>query len=124
MLLIGTDTLKAVSISSFTGEDIVEIQCHGSIAVISSILSGLSTLNDFRPARAGEFTRRGFLNNKYDLTEVESLSDLLQAETEKQREQAILGYSGQLNQQCNTWKSQLIDCLSYMEVCSILPPSY
>lgn len=72
---------------SFTGEDCCEFQVHGGLAVISSILNGLQNVPNLRPAEPGEFTRRAFNGGKLDLTEVEGLSDLLQAETEMQRRQ-------------------------------------
>ncbi|KAK8812180.1 hypothetical protein WA158_007414 [Blastocystis sp. Blastoise] len=100
---------------SFTGENVVELQVHGGPAVISSILNALGTFPNFRQARAGEFTRRGFLNEKFDLTEVEALGDLLQAETEKQREQAIAGYTGTITSLCSQWRTTLINCLGYIE---------
>lgn len=76
--------------SSFTGEDCCEFQVHGSVAVVSAIMKSLSTVESLRPAEPGEFTRRAFHSGKLDLTEVEGLADLLQAETEMQRKQVIL----------------------------------
>lgn len=73
--------------SSFTGEDCFELQVHGSIAVIKSILNMLSKFKNVRLANPGEFAKRAFLNGKLDLTEVEGLADLLQSETEAQRKQ-------------------------------------
>lgn len=78
--------------NSFTGEDSLELQVHGSIAVTSAIMRALGTLPNVRLASPGEFTRRAFHNGKLDLTEVEGLSDLLQAETEIQRKQARFTY--------------------------------
>ncbi|MBP5616169.1 MAG: tRNA uridine-5-carboxymethylaminomethyl(34) synthesis GTPase MnmE, partial [Alphaproteobacteria bacterium] len=66
---------------SFTGEDIVEIQTHGSLAVLRSVLGSLAEIDDFRLAEPGEFTRRAFYQNKMDLTEAEGLADLIDAET-------------------------------------------
>lgn len=74
---------------SFTGEDSCELQVHGSLAVIRSILNMLSTFSNVRLANPGEFTKRAFINGKLDLTEVEGLADLLQAETEAQRKQVM-----------------------------------
>ena len=61
--------------NSFTGEDVVEIQCHGSKAVLSSILDSLAKIPNFRLAEPGEFSKRAFYNNKMDLTEAEGLAD-------------------------------------------------
>lgn len=72
---------------SFTGEDSCEFHVHGGVAVVNGILDALASLPDFKLAEPGEFTRRAFLNGKLDLTEVEGLADLLQAETEAQRKQ-------------------------------------
>ena len=66
---------------SFTGEDIVEFQTHGSRAVINSVLSALSEIDGFRYALAGEFSKRAFYNHKMDLTQAEGLADLIDAET-------------------------------------------
>jgi tRNA modification GTPase len=67
--------------SSFTGEDVVELQLHGSIAVVKAVLALLSTFPNTRLAEPGEFTRRAMENGKLDLTQVEGLGDLLEAET-------------------------------------------
>ena len=75
--------------SSFTGEDVVELHCHGGKATIGAILRVLSDTKDCRMAEAGEFSRRAFENGKMDLTELEGLSDLIAAETEAQRKQAL-----------------------------------
>jgi tRNA modification GTPase len=80
--------------TSFTGEDCAEFQCHGGPAVIARLLGRLSGFPQSRPAEAGEFSRRAFLNGKLDLTEVESLADLIAAETELQRRAAIDGAAG------------------------------
>ena len=70
---------------SFTGEDVVEFQVHGSIAVVKRLLAVLSMIEGCRAADAGEFSRRAFLNGRMDLIEVEALGDLLSAETEAHR---------------------------------------
>ena len=79
---------------SFTGEDMVEISIHGSNAVIKKILNVLSKIKGARLATPGEFTRRAFENNKLDLTQVEAIADIVNAETEMQRKQAISHLSG------------------------------
>lgn len=74
---------------SFTGEDTVEFQTHGGPAVVLAVLNALAKTPGCRHAEAGDFTRRAFFNNKLDLTEVEGLGDLIHAETEAQRKQAL-----------------------------------
>ncbi len=81
---------------SFTGEEMVEINCHGSLAVISKISKTLDLLG-LRLAEPGEFTKRALLNNKLDLIQTESLADLINAETDKQRSLAISNLSGKLS---------------------------
>ena len=71
--------------NSFTGDDVVELHTHGSISVISKLMSVLSERQNCRFSRPGEFTQRAFHNGKLDLTEVEGLDDLLNAETDTQR---------------------------------------
>ena len=100
---------------SFTGEDCVEIQCHGSKAVITAILDSLSTLPDFRMATQGEFTKRAFLNKKMDLTEVDALLDLINSETEIQRKSALLQMEGNLKEVYKNWRSELLKIYSYLE---------
>lgn len=73
--------------NSFTGEDSCEFQVHGSVAVIETLLRSLGGIDDVRLAEPGEFVRRAFHNGKLDLTEVEGLADLINAETELQRKQ-------------------------------------
>ncbi|MDC0232850.1 tRNA uridine-5-carboxymethylaminomethyl(34) synthesis GTPase MnmE [Pelagibacteraceae bacterium] len=82
---------------SFTGEDVVEINCHGGVAVINKISKTFEKLG-LRLAEPGEFTKRALLNNKLDLVKTESISDVINAETEKQREVAIKNLSGGLSQ--------------------------
>lgn len=74
---------------SFTGEDIVELQIHGSKAVISGVLSSLSRLEGFRMAEPGEYSKRAFYNGKMDLTQAEGLADLIDAETAEQQKYAM-----------------------------------
>ena len=82
--------------NSETGEDVAELQLHGGRAVIAATLAALARLPDLRPAEAGEFTRRAFENGKLDLTAVEGLADLVAAETEGQRRQALRQLQGAL----------------------------
>ena len=81
---------------SFTGEEMVEIYCHGSTAIISKISETLEFLG-LRLAEPGEFTRRSLMNDKIDLLQTEGLSDLINAETEKQRSLAMTSLSGELS---------------------------
>lgn len=74
---------------SFTGEDSVEFQTHGGPAVVLAVLNTLSKVPGCRHAEPGDFTKRAFFNGKLDLTEVEGLADLIHAETEVQRKQAL-----------------------------------
>ena len=100
---------------SFTGEDTVEINCHGSKAVIRSILSTLAALPDFRMAEAGEFSRRAFYNGKMDLTEADGLADLIDAETKIQQKTALRQMGGALLNLYDSWRNELVDLLAYVE---------
>ena len=101
--------------NSFTGEDLVEIQCHGSKAVISSILESLSQIENFRLAEAGEFSRRAFYNNKMDLTEAEGLADLIDAETSEQQKYALRQMNGDLKELYEGWRTTLVNILAHLE---------
>ena len=101
--------------ASFTGEDTVEINCHGSKAVIKSFLAALSALPDFRLAEPGEFSRRSFYNGKMDLTEADGLADLIDAETSLQQKVALQQMGGNLFNLYNDWRSRLVSILSYIE---------
>jgi hypothetical protein len=79
----------AIGPRSFTSEDTLELHIHSSRAVISAILSSLARIQGCRPADQGEFTRRAFESGRIDLTEVEGILDLVDAETETQRKLAI-----------------------------------
>ena len=92
---------------SVTGEDCGEFHVHGSSAVVKGLVAALSSLNGFRLAEAGEFSRRAFLNGRMDLTAVESLSDLIAAETDQQRRLALSGVSGKLRDICLGWRYEL-----------------
>ena len=100
---------------SFTGEDIVELQTHGSKAVIKSVLENLSQLPDFRMAEAGEFSKRAFYNGKMDLTEAEGLADLIDAETSVQQKYAIRQMEGNLKNLYEEWRSSLVEIMAYLE---------
>lgn len=103
--------------SSFTGEQVVELQMHGSQAVIKKV-SSIFLERDFvklRPAEDGEFTRQAFYNGNLDLTQVEGLADLLSAETETQRKWSIDSYSGGLSKDISNWRDTLTEILSDFE---------
>ena len=102
--------------ASFTGENIVEFQVHGSTAVVSAVLDRLTRTPDLRLAEPGEFTRRALENGKLDLAQVEALADLIDAETEAQRKQAQLVLSGGLGQLAERWRVDLIRAASLIEV--------
>ena len=101
---------------SFTGEDVVELHLHGSIAVIQKTLETLSKLPNLRQALPGEFTRRAFTNEKLDLAEIEGLADLIEAETEAHRVQALQVLSGKLGQRVQEWRSMIIKAMAFIEV--------
>jgi tRNA modification GTPase len=94
--------------ASATGEDIVEIHCHGGRAVVDGLLDALKVLPDLRAAQAGEFTRRAFANGRIDLTEAEGLADLLEAETQSQRKAALALAEGGLRAQINKWQDRVL----------------
>lgn len=99
---------------SFTGEDCAELHVHGSPAGVKAILNQLSG-QGLRLAEAGEFTRRAFENGKLDLVAVEGLGDLLNAETERQRQQALARYDGQLTRDIAVWRDTLLDLRAEIE---------
>lgn len=100
--------------ASFTGEDVAEFHTHGSPAVIEAM--GQAFLDaGTRLAEPGEFTRRAFENGRMDLTEAEGLADLIDAETEGQREQALRQMQGGLRETYEAWRSELIDALAAIE---------
>lgn len=100
---------------SFTGEDVVEIHCHGSRAVIRQILDILANIPGFRPAEAGEFTRRAFMNSKMDLTQVEGLADLIEADTASQRRQAMRIMQGEAGHFYAKLRLDILHGLSFLE---------
>jgi len=100
--------------ASFTGEDSAEFHVHGGPAVIDAVLSALDEAGA-HPAEAGEFTRRAFENEKIDLTEAEGLADLIDAETEGQRAQALSQMSGSLRRLYDGWRDSLITAMASIE---------
>jgi tRNA modification GTPase len=101
--------------NSFTGEDLAEFHIHGSNAVISKFLSILANQDDCRLAEPGEFTKVAFHNNKLDLIEAESIGDLIHAETELQRQQAVKLVQGSASNYYNDLREKLIKSLAYVE---------
>ena len=100
---------------SFTGEDLAELHLHGSRAVLSGVLAALGRVPGLRLAEAGEFTRRAFDAGKLDLAEAEGLADLIAAETEAQRRQALRQLGGELGRLTEAWREQLIRALAHAE---------
>ncbi|XP_058419658.1 tRNA modification GTPase GTPBP3, mitochondrial isoform X2 [Diceros bicornis minor] len=100
---------------SFTGEDCAEFHVHGGPAVVSGVLQALGRVPGLRPAEAGEFTRRAFAHGKLSLTEVEGLADLIHAETEAQRRQALRQLDGELGHLCRGWAETLTKALAHVE---------
>ena len=100
---------------SYTGEDMLEFHVHGSRAVIESIHSSISEIENCRLAEPGEFTKIAFLNGKINLLKAESIADLISSETEIQRQQAIKIMSGNSSQKFNEWREKLLKILSNVE---------
>lgn len=100
---------------SFTGEDVVELHLHGGRAVVAAITDVLAGLTGLRVARPGEFTRRAFENGKLDLAEAEGLADLIDAETEGQRRQALRQMEGGLSRQAEGWSQAIVEALALLE---------
>lgn len=100
---------------SFSGEDIVEFHLHGGMAILRRVLEDLAALPAFRLAEPGEFARRAFLNGKMDLTAAEGLADLIDAETEAQRRQAVRLMSGQAAQFYEGLRQRILEPLALLE---------
>ncbi len=100
---------------SFTGEDVVELHLHGSIAVIAGVLGAIAADGRAQQAEAGEFTRRAFENGRLDLAQVEGLADLIEAETEGQRRQAMRVLSGALGAKAESWRARLVRAAALLE---------
>lgn len=101
--------------ASFTGEAMAELQLHGSTAVTRAVLRALSDISGLRMAEPGEFTRRALENGRLDLTQVEGLADLIDAETEAQRRQALRVMSGSVGRRADLWRRQLIRAAALLE---------
>jgi len=101
--------------NSFTGEDTAEFQLHGGRAVISAMLDSLAELSGLRLAEAGEFTRRAFEHGRMGLTEVEGLADLVRAETDRQRRQALAVAGGALHERLERWRQEILTARAAIE---------
>ncbi len=101
--------------ASFTGEDIVELHLHGGRATVEAVCDALGRFENCRFAEPGEFSRRAFDNEKLDLTEIEGLADLIAAETEAQRKQALQQLSGGIGEIYEAWRDELLRLLAHAE---------
>jgi tRNA modification GTPase len=101
--------------ASFTGEDVLELHVHGGRAVLGEMVDALAGLPGLRPAEPGEFTRRAFLNGRLDLTAVEGLADLIDAETRAQARQALRQLDGELGRRYRSWRQSLLTALARLE---------
>jgi tRNA modification GTPase len=101
--------------ASVTGEDVAEFHVHGGRAVLAALFAALLGFADVRPAEPGEFTRRGFENGKLDLTEAEGLDDLIHADTDQQRRQALRQLKGLLGDKARDWRAQIIEASALIE---------
>ena len=101
--------------ASFTGEPVVELQVHGSPAVVAKLLAVLGGMEGLRPAEPGEFTRRALENERMDLAQVEGLGDLISSETEAQRAQALRIMSGALGHRVDGWQRKLVRMSALVE---------
>lgn len=93
--------------SSATGEDLVELHCHGGIATVAAVTAALLASRGVRRAEPGEFTRRALTNGRIDLAQAEGLADLLEAETEAQRRSALAATEGRVSEAIGNWMSRL-----------------
>tara|TARA_B100000902_G_scaffold395634_1_gene454655 strand:+ start:4479 stop:5780 length:1302 start_codon:yes stop_codon:yes gene_type:complete len=100
---------------SFTGEDVVEFHIHGGKATVDLLLKTLSGINQLRLAEPGEFSKKAFINNKMDLTAIEAMGDLINAQTELQHNQALSQMDGSLNKLYLSWRKSLIELVAYLE---------
>jgi tRNA modification GTPase len=101
--------------ASATGEDVAEFHVHGGRAVLAAVFAALSGFADVRAAEPGEFTRRAFENGKLDLTEAEGLDDLIHADTDRQRRQALRHLKGLLGDRARDWRAQIIAASALIE---------
>jgi tRNA modification GTPase len=101
--------------ASATGEDVAEFHVHGGRAVLAAVFAELAAIDYIRPAEPGEFTRRAFENGKLDLTEAEGLDDLIHADTDRQRRQALRQLKGLLGDRARNWRARIIEAQALFE---------
>src|SRR5271167_2036631 len=101
--------------ASASGEDVAEFHVHGGRAVQAALFAALSVLDNVRAAEPGEFTRRAFENGKIDLTEAEALDDLIHADTDRQRRQALRQLKGLLGDKVRDWRARIIEAAALIE---------
>ncbi|MBG6118304.1 MULTISPECIES: tRNA uridine-5-carboxymethylaminomethyl(34) synthesis GTPase MnmE [unclassified Sphingobium] len=101
--------------ATVTGEDLVELHCHGGRAVVAAVEAALAAMPGLRRAEAGEFTRRAFANGRMDLNAVEGLADLLAAETQQQRRAALMMAEGHFSRRIEGWRATLLDLSAMAE---------
>jgi tRNA modification GTPase len=101
--------------ASATGEDVAEFHVHGGRAVLAALFAALSGFENVRVAEPGEFTRRAFENGKLDLTEAEGLDDLIHADTDRQRRQALRQLKGLLGDRARDWRARIIEASALIE---------
>ena len=101
--------------ASATGEDVAEFHVHGGRAVLASLFAVLAAIDNLRAAEPGEFTRRAFENGKLDLTEAEGLDDLIHADTDRQRRQALRQLKGILGDRARDWRAAIIEASALIE---------
>lgn len=120
VLLDTSLTLFFNSPKTFTGEDILELHLHGGKAVTGSVLEAIGSLNDresgvnIRYAQPGEFSMRAFQNGKFDLTEIEGIRELIDAETESQRRSALASFNGENKQRFMLWRKTIVDNIAQL----------
>jgi tRNA modification GTPase len=107
--------LRFVAPASFTGEDVLELHCHGGHAVIEAVLQAMLAVGGVRLALAGEFTRRAFDHGKLDLSAAEGLADLIDAQSESQRRQALQQMDGALGKTIEEFRAQLLQAVALGE---------
>lgn len=100
---------------SFTGEDVAELHVHGGRAVVDGVLTALGQIGGLRPAEAGEFSKRAFVNGKMDITQAEAIADLVAAESRAQARQALRQMGGALKEITEDWRHRLVQALAQLE---------
>ena len=101
--------------NSFTGEDVVEFNIHGSPVIMKEFMSILNTIDGFSYAKNGEFSKRAFLNGKIDLLQAEAINDLVKSDTKLKSKQALNQLKGDVSNIYDKWRKGLIDNLAILE---------